>query len=112
MDDVGEIQDQNEQERSSTTVGGMNRHGKRPSVQSTGMESVGRVNGINHSSHMASTQEMLGCEHNQGCDLCAHQAGGGGGVVSSLIFPRALFGLNKVNLVGSHSFARQLKNCF
>lgn len=64
-----------------------NRHEKRPPVQSTGMDSVGRVDVINHSSHMASAQnqqEMFGCEHDQGHDPCAHEALGGGMVFSDL----------------------------
>lgn len=64
-----------------------NRHRKRPSVQATGMESVGRVDEINHSSHMASAQnqqEIFGCGHDQGHDPCAHEAVGGGMVFSDL----------------------------
>lgn len=45
-------------------------------------------------------QEMFGSDHDH--DPCAHQAVGGGMIFSDL---SSLFGLNKVNLVGGHSFA-------
>lgn len=51
------------------------------------MESVGRVDVTNPSSHTESAQnqqELFGCEHDQGHDPCAHQAGGGGMIFSDL----------------------------
>lgn len=76
-----------EQEGSSTTFGSMERAQEEESVQSAGMESVGRVDVINHSSHMTSAQnqqEIFGCGHDQGHAPCARKAVGGGMVFSDL----------------------------